>query len=136
MAAHKRPTPGSLRPIAARIKTVSTNALEIGFTSEIHREKEPRLVEKLTTDPHGTCSPKQDPDHQPKQIDSLPVRGLRGSKAFVLRPLDDLNQDQANIDDGRTKDRAQRDDEADFAVRVVWTEPADSDEIRPEPGPE
>src|SRR5260221_5120723 len=99
-------------------------------------EKEHRLVENLTTDPHDTCPKKQDPDHQPKQIDSLPVRGLRRSNFLFPKPPHGLNQDQGNIDDGRTKDQAKRNDEADFAVRVVWTEPADIDEIRPQPGPD
>src|SRR5260221_9198950 len=38
MAAHKRPTLGSRRPIAARIKTGNTNALEIGFASEMPKQ--------------------------------------------------------------------------------------------------
>ena len=38
MEAHSSPTPGSRKPSAARMNTVSTNALEMGFQSEMPSE--------------------------------------------------------------------------------------------------
>jgi len=87
-------------------------------------------VEELTADPYDTNAPKQDPDQKPNQINPLPVRGFRGGGVLFLKAPDGLNQDQADIDNGRAENCTERDNEADFAERVVWPKPSDTNEIR------
>ena len=142
IAAHIRPTPGSFSPSAARMNTVITNALEIGLLSEMPSEmpftstNRKHSTTATTRNNTGWCStwlptmtspaPQNTTHSTSRVIHPLPIL-VRSPLRPVLPPATDrLDQDHADVHDGRAEDRAQRDDEPDLAERRARLQPADA----------
>ncbi len=71
------------------------------------RQEKPGLMQHLAADYHNAGSPEQHPDDETHLVDSFPIL-LRGRRLRTLfyEPPDSLYQNQDNIDDGCTQDRA------------------------------
>ena len=138
------------QPSAARMNTVSTNALEIGLLSEMpsempftstNRKQRPTATRGRT--PVGQTwlprttpgAPEHDPQDQAQTLTRFQSSaGLRLGAPLPEAP-DGLDEDQRQVHDRRAEDGAERDDEADLPERLPFLQPADADQVRRLPQP-
>src|ERR1035438_10380623 len=96
-----------------------------------YRKEFNRLVQQRAPAYNGSGATEQHPEQQAPEIDPLPILGRAlWLGALLSQPANGLSKDEREVKDDCAEDGAQRNDEADLAVRVSGLEPADADQVR------